>query len=90
MQPPCRYALKHDFDHDGKVSESEWKSFVCEGCDPGSVCLKGDRLKDSVLARTNVKIEQFPSTCGDGTDQPPGCKWSFDSINKVKERIQKK
>ena len=65
------YALLHDADGDGQVSEAEWDEFICVGCHADSICL------DTSTARTDYK-----RTCGDGSAAPDECGWTFRSLDR--------
>ena len=87
------YALSHDINGDGMVSRAEWDEFICVGCDPNSYCMNPaaitkeaqDLVKQTLAAELKDSVLQYPwiypTTCGDGTANPPGCAFSFEALN---------
>ena len=69
------YALQHDADGDGYISEAEYKHFICEGCSQESFCIAAGRAEP-------FKDKYF-STCGDGSAKPPShrCWYTFDWLD---------
>jgi hypothetical protein len=73
QDPRCPHNIMlHDKDHDGKVSQEEYDSFTCVGCDPESFCLSSQRIHVWALGAR---------TCGDGSADAPGCPFSFASLD---------
>ena len=64
---PMYALMSNDVDGDNMISRAEWDNFVCVGCVQGSVCLSG--------------YNGLRSTCGDGSANPAGCRWTFDQLN---------
>ena len=76
MESDCpMYALKHDADGDGYISESEWNHFLCVNCTQDSFCLAAGR-------RGEAK-EFYLSTCGDGSAKPDAtkCWYTFEWLD---------
>lgn len=51
------------------VSHDEWQTFIGAGFNASAFCVAG------VRGRTR--------TCGDGSEDPEGCRWKFDNLDKV-------
>ena len=54
-----------------ELTQDGWNKFICAGCDPAAFCIMGEAGTDFAGRRS----------CGDGSLDPPDCRWTFDELN---------